>query len=77
MADRSGNRHGNEHQRNRNDFGQVVEMNIFQSAEHQNTDIDQRCGSSGSGNDRGNGSDEDAGQEEDTGGQRGQTGRCV
>ena len=74
MADRAGDGHCNQHQRDRNDFGHVVEVDVLQAGNHQDTDIDQRRRGCSSGDDRCDRSDEDAGEEQQAAGQSSQAG---
>ena len=64
MSDRTRNRHGNQHKKDGERLSRIVKIELFQTAEHQKTDINQ-CRRSGGR--RNNGSDrrkENAGEEQ-------------
>ena len=71
MADRAGDRHTDEHNGHRQHLVHIVKVDILEALKHQHTDIDQRSGGRGAGNDGGDGSEEDAGEEQHGRGQRG------
>ena len=67
MADRAGNRHTDQHDGHGNDLIHIIPLDVLQTHEHQNANIDQSCGSCSSRNDGGDGGDEDTGKEQQTG----------
>ncbi len=72
VADGAGDRHADQHERHRHHLVHILEVHVLQALEHQNANVNQRCGSGGSRDDGSNGCDEDTGQEQNAGDQSGQ-----
>ena len=72
MADRAGDRHGDEHDGHRQALINVVKVDLLETAEHQQADVDERGAGRGSGDDGGDGREEHTRKEEQAGRQGGQ-----
>ena len=73
VTDRAGDRHGDEHDCHRQALINVVKVDLLETAEHQQADVNERGAGRGGGDDGGNGREEHTRKEEQAGRQGGQT----